>query len=430
MAVTLPVVLILIDYYNRRNYNKKILLEKIPYFIFAIVFGVITIYIQSTAENINKTSFIGLQNIRNASFAVIFYLIKLFIPTKLSCLYPYPNKIGGFYSFIYPYSIIILGIIILLIIYYQRNDRSVIFGLMFFIITISPVIQLLPVGRTIVADRYTYIPYIGLFYVIIEKLHLLQKEKINYFITLILLTILFYFASLTNNRCKIWSDSITLWTTDIKAYPELDKVAYNNLGNAYSDAGDYEKAISVYNRVISIDSQYTDAYLNRGNAYLKKGDYEKAINDYNTVIKLNPNHAKAYLHRASAYTYKKEYDKAIIDFNKAIELKPNFASFYYNRAVFYAIIKEYDKSISDYTKAIENNPKYIDAYINRGAIYTQKKEYDKAILDYTRVIELNPNYSLAYYNRAIAYNKKGEIDKAKSDFESFKRLETNKKSIK
>jgi tetratricopeptide (TPR) repeat protein len=182
--------------------------------------------------------------------------------------------------------------------------------------------------------------------------------------------------------------------------PSLDAESYNNRGAAYAKEGEYDKAISDFNKAIELNPRYADAYNNRGAAYAKKGEYEKAISDYSKAIELNPRYADAYYNRGLAYYGKGEYDKAISDFNKAIELNPIDADAYYNRGAVYAKKGEYEKAISDYSKAIDLNQKDAEAYYNRGLAYYGKGEYDKAISDFNKAIELNPRYADAYNNKA------------------------------
>lgn len=183
---------------------------------------------------------------------------------------------------------------------------------------------------------------------------------------------------------------------------------------------DTDIKISLYTEVLDLDPQSAEAHNNRGAAYSEKGEYDKAIRDYDEAIKLNPQFAKAYYNRGNAYLDKREYDKAMQDYNEAIKLNPKYAEAYYNRGNVYCNKGEYDKAIQDYDEAIKLNPQDAEAYYNRGIAYLKKGEYDKAIQDYDAAINLNAQYTKAYNNRGLAYmlrGKEGDYVLAKADFE-------------
>jgi hypothetical protein len=165
MAVSLPVLLLLTDYFKDRKIGIKILIEKIPFFLLAIIFGVVAIFAQRSSEAIQDLSnYSFLQRIVFAGYGFITYLWKFFLPVYQSAFYPYPVKNGESISLqFYIYPLLALGILAFAI-YSLRFTKRIFFGLIFFVITIGLVLQLLPVGEAIMADRYSYIPSIGIFY--------------------------------------------------------------------------------------------------------------------------------------------------------------------------------------------------------------------------------------------------------------------------
>ena len=159
-----------------------------------------------------------------------------------------------------------------------------------------------------------------------------------------------------------YSEVIRLSPTDTSIFSE----AYNNLGVAYKEKGDYDFAIGSYRRAIALKPDYAEAYNNRGEAYRSKGELDDAIVDYNMAIKLKPDYAEAYDNRGALYLGKDKFDRAIKDYTKAIELNSNNADVYNRRGVAHMKKDDSDLAIEDFTKAIELNPGDVNPYNNRG----------------------------------------------------------------
>jgi len=163
MAVSLPIILLLIDYLFHTPIKAKIFTEKISFFLLSLIFGIVAILGQQTAgATSSKSTFALADNILIACHGIILYLYKLIIPINLSAIYPYPKSVMS--------SCILSPFILLIIfggvIYSLKYTRKILFGFLFFLITILPVLKLVPIGYAMIADRYTYIPYLGIFYII------------------------------------------------------------------------------------------------------------------------------------------------------------------------------------------------------------------------------------------------------------------------
>jgi tetratricopeptide (TPR) repeat protein len=194
------------------------------------------------------------------------------------------------------------------------------------------------------------------------------------------------------------------------------KEAYLNRGVDYGNKGDYHRKIVDETKAIELWPQYAAAYVDRGNAYDDKGDHDRAIADYDKAIKLDPQDAMAYMDRGGAYGNKGDYDREIADETEAIELKPQEpAKAYYNRGVAYGNKSDYDRAIADYNKAIGLNPQFEEAYLNLGNAHDAKGDHDKAIADETKAIELKPQDAKAYYNRGVAYGNHGDYERQIAD---------------
>ena len=323
MAVTLPLLFLLMDYYLKREPNKQLLLDKIPYFCLSLIFGIIAIFGVYSGNAVRSGSHFNLLSMFSvASYAIVFYLGKLFLPIRLSCLYPYYN-----FEYNPAYSIIVVILLALIVALSVKYTRKLLFGVVLFLITLLPALQFIPNGDIIVADRYTYIPSIGIFFTLATLVCWLYSKKLNTLALTLVAIIIINLSFLTYNRCKVWKDGVSLWSDALSKYTH-SAIIYNNRGLAYYKQGNLVQAISDYSRAIEIDPNHTHAYNNRGNVYVEQNNFAQAISDCTKAIEINPNYAEAYNNRGVAYYMAEDYDKAWADVHKAegfgVAVNPEF----------------------------------------------------------------------------------------------------------
>jgi len=394
MSITLPLILVIIErFFHNKTRNPAV--EKIPFFLISAVFGIIAFLTQTEAME-KHSSLTFLDNLCIASYGILFYLYKTIFPLNLSAFYPYPEKTGNFLPAHFLISSFIVIILAVIIIFSGKYTKKIIFGSLFFLITILPVIKIVPIGDAMAADRYTYIPLLGIFYILGEGFYFFysffnrnkQYEKtLKFSLVILLIAVILMLSGLTYSRCYIWRDSITLWSDVLKNYP-LVAFAYYNRGNAYFSGGDYKEAIKDYSQTIYLDPEYLMAYHNRGNIYYYYKNYHKAISDYNHALSINPNFITSCINRGNVYLDKGDYKNAITDYNRALKIDPDSPDAYINRGILYSHIKEYDKALSDFNRVLELNPFHFHAYYNRALTYIAKGEYEKAIQDINKIKDM------------------------------------------
>lgn len=466
-AVIFSVVLLAMDLYYERLWRWRTWIEKIPFFLLSLGFGIITILAQEGAIQELGPVLKGYERALIVIYSYILYLWKFFLPINLSAAYPYPIKDGGVLPteyFIIPIAFIALCVIV----YLLRKNKKFIWGILFFTINLLMVIQIIPVGGMIASERYTYIPYIGLSF---SALTLMEKYikniKLNYVILGIIVVI---FTFLAHQRTYYWRNGDILFSDVLNKYPRY-AYGYNNRGFLYWDhyAIDIykdnpqmkekyvEKALQDFTKAINVDYTYAEPFLNRGILYYNTGRPDQALADFNRFLELKPDNPdgllnrantlstlgrfkeaipdynkyltiknddpKAYMWRGIAYFNIQNYDSAIIDFNKSIEIDPDYYEPYYWLGVIYYNQKDYSNALKYLDLSISKNSNNANSYIWKGLCYMNMNEYHKAIEQYSKAIEIDPNNSTAYINRFNAYRLIGDIANAQKDFEILQKFQ-------
>ena len=432
-AVTLTFVLFLIDYFLNKEFNRKNILNKAPFIILSIIFGVIAVVAQKSGQSINNSVSI-IDSFFCASFGLVNYLYKLFLPFQLSCFYPYPDKTGNWLPF-YFYLAPILLIIITFIIYKKwGTNKNVVFGCLFFLLTIAPVIQLLPVGLSIVSDRYSYIPYIGLFF-ILGQITVQQTLVNKKYLALAILFISLIFSFTSNQRCKVWKTSETLWKDELNAFPNYAD-GYNSLGLFYVDQSEYyfkkgqidlsksflEKASQNYTKAFIIDPKNSSAIGNIGIVEMKQEKFDSAIFHISKAILLNPQNVDFYNWRGSIYNKMGYFRLAINDFKKVIADKPDHKWAFGNLGQCYSQIEIYDSAIIFYNRMLEIQPENEDTYIKRGVAFFMQKFYQKSIDDLDKALSIDPKDARGYVTRSTVFFELKNYNSALKDAITAKEL--------
>jgi tetratricopeptide (TPR) repeat protein len=423
MAVTLPVALLLTDFFLCRKMNRSVWLEKVPFFLLSLLFGFLAISTQKSSGNLSLLDFTVPQQWTFASFGFVSYLVKLFFPVKLCAFYPYPvNHPDAFPVIWYGYLAIVIALIIL-VFYSLRITKTIFFGFGIFAVTLFLVLQWLPVGKAIMADRYSYLPSLAIFFLAAEGFYLLWQKNFKWIAIPILGFFTFLFSLFTFQRSEVWKSEITLWNDVLSKYENVP-LAYLNRGIAFAKANEMDKAIEDIGKAIQLDTNYpkaynnnfAKAYYNRGNMYLNAGKSDMALKDFDKCIELNPGYVQAYFNRGNIHSDNAEYDKALADYSKAIELDPQEAKPYINRGFVYGMIKEYEKALKDFEKADKINPGNPETHFNRGIVYVNMGEYEKAVEAYTESLALNPNDAEAFFNRGYILIMLKKYKEAITDF--------------
>jgi tetratricopeptide (TPR) repeat protein len=430
-AVTLPLSLLLIDYYLERPFKSKVLVEKVPYFLISLLFGLAEIVMLQRQGALKVTEITSITDqVFLGFYALSSYIIKFVVPFQLSAIYPWVSAPGHALPVLYyisPLFILLLGFLIYLTL---KKNRAVLFGSMFFLVNIILMFQaqILTQGIGFLADRFSYMPYLGICFIVgwsCERIAL-NKKELNKIIVGGVLFIILLFTVISFNRNKVWENDFTLWNDVIEKYPDNIYKSYANRGIAYSSLEQWNNAITDFTRVIDMDPKYDWGYIDRGVAYQHTGQWGKSVDDFSTAIEINKEAFDAYAGRAVTYGVLGQYDKALADFSETIKIDPKYSKGYSNRGLTYANLGYLDMAISDYTKAIELDPQFKDAWSNRSIAYGKLSQWDNAISDGLKAIHFDQNNAGLYDKIGYFYLARGDLDQSESEFRKSINIESNK----
>ncbi len=270
MAVSLPLAMLAIDFLERRRFDRKSLLEKLPFFALSVIFAVIGYAAQRGPGALSELpgfAYSPLEKLALSCQALLFYLGKLFMPIRLSAFYTYPN-IADWRSLLFIIIIIIIGLVAATV----RATRTIAFAFIFVLVTIAVVLPLVSIGRTFAADRYMYIPSIGFAYAIAALVKYERK------VLAILLLIAAVLGIATFNRSRVWHDSVTLWSDVIESDP-ANALAHNSRAVALAQRAEIAAAVRDLNTALALDPCYVTAIRNRVIIAARIGDRQSAARD-------------------------------------------------------------------------------------------------------------------------------------------------------
>jgi protein O-mannosyl-transferase len=406
MLVTLPFVLLLLDYWplerigiqkaRKKVSIRMLIIEKIPFFTLSVVSSVITFIVQqSGGAMVGIEGFPLKLKLANACFSYTRYIGKMFWPENLAVFYPI--DFHAIRSWWVVFSAFLLIIVSVMVIRFGRNQKYLPVGWFWFLGMLIPVIGLVQVGGQSLADRYTYVPYIGLFIMIAWGLsELLSKLPYRKFVLGLSMGIVLLILGICAHRqVSFWSNSVTLFYHAVKV-TQNNYVAYNLLGVAYDNLGRTQDAIQCYQHAVRIKPDYV----------------------------FKPAYVFAHMNLAAAYNSIGRSEDAIESYKQVINIKPDDADAYYNLGLTFAKLGRYGDAIESYRQVVRIKPDYINAYNNLGAVYGKLGRYQDGIESFKQAVKIKPDSALSHFNLSLAYLDTGDKNSAIEEYEILKTLDT------
>jgi protein O-mannosyl-transferase len=387
MLVTLPFVLLLLDYWPLDRLSPKrgkagskyslsyLLIEKVPLFAMVLASCIVTFVIQKKGGAMYKWEDYGLLiRFANASISYLRYIVKMICPVRLAVFYPHAGQnVSILYAVI---SAVLLLAVTILVFRFAKNHRYLVTGWLWYLGTLVPVIGLIQVGEQALSDRYSYVTLTGLFIIIAWGLpDLLAKWRYKKIaLTLSALLIVSVMSICTCFQLRYWQNSLTL----------------------------FQHAIDV------TEDNYIAHY--RIAAFLREqGRLDEAIYHYKRVIEINPYAADVYLDLGAVLTAKGKFAEAIFLYNKALQIAPDLIELRMNLGLTLMESGKLAEAVKEYEKILRIQPRNAFAHNNLGVVFLRQGKFDEAIEYFSQALQIDPNNTLARNNLNFALAEKQKL---------------------
>ncbi|MEW6659086.1 MAG: tetratricopeptide repeat protein [Thermodesulfobacteriota bacterium] len=362
MLVTLPLVLLLLDYWPLGRWGSRgiaprtLILEKLPLLVLAALFGLVTLHAQKAVGAMAPLGEISLGGrVATALVAYVWYPLKMFWPTGLAVLYPHPVDALPLWQAVF--AGVILALVSILVVWRARRYPYLLVGWLWYLGTLLPVIGLVQVGNQAWADRYTYVPLIGLFIMAawgardltagLPGARIIRPLGAGIMLTALLI--------LTMHQVSLWRDSVTLFEYTLAVTAD-NFVIHHDLGVALAARGQRDQAAPHFFEALRLNPYNARAQNQRGEDLVAQGKIAEGIARFRAAIKLKPDFVAAYNNLGLAYARQGEMDQALAMFQKTIALDPNFALGYKNLGLVLACQGKKQEARKMLEKAVRINP--------------------------------------------------------------------------
>ena len=424
MLVTWPFILLLLDYWPLKRFQPgrawRLMVEKLPFFALAGAASLMTLYVQHQTgamkilENLTFAS-----RCENAVISYGRYLLKLIWPADLAFFYPHPGHWPM--GWVLLAGALLAGISILVWLVRRRYPFLPV-GWFWFIGTLVPVIGLVQVGIQAMADRYTYIPSLGVFVLgvwgIAELARRWQLERTAAALAGLAAVIL---CAATWHQIGFWQNSEILFRHSLEVTAD-NEVARNNLGMVLLDRGEVDAAIHEFQAALRDRATCVEAHNNLGNALKQKGQAQAAVSEYETAIRLQPGLADPHNNLGTMLLAQGQTNAAFQEFQNAVRLRPDYVEARNNLAVLLNLAGRTNEAITQFQRIIALRPDYPGVHYNLGSLLARDGRPELAIAQFQQALSLQPDDADTHYKLGNLFAKAGRKDEAMGQFQAAIRL--------
>ena len=438
MVVTLPFVLLLMDFWPlgrmklgsavkgngvslKKSFDFGLIWEKIPLFVLVLFSCVMTFLSEDQGGSMASMDTVPMKlRFSNSLISYVRYMGKMAWPNDLAVFYPLPDAI-------LMWKTIGAGLLFIFIsitaICFSRHRPYLAVGWLWYIGTLVPVIGLVQVGAQSMADRYTYIPLVGLFVMIAwgvpEVLRRWRYERVILAVSTGLLLLILMVCSWL--QIGHWKDGISLFKYSIKAGVN-HYVVHNNLGNALFRQGSRAEAIAHYLEALRRNPDCVKAHYNLANALVEQGKIEEAINHYLEALRIDYNNEEAHNNLGNALAKQGLHEDAITHYSEALKINPAYGEAHYNLGVSRAEQGRFDEAVRHYSDALRSNPDDVKTHNNLANALAQQGRFDKAIGHFGEALRIKPGDAKTHNNLANALAEQGRFNESIRHYSEAVRL--------
>ncbi|RLD21372.1 MAG: hypothetical protein DRI69_04215 [Bacteroidetes bacterium] len=412
-AVALPLSMMALDYFWKRPIDKRWLIEKGGLLLMSFVIGLVGIYFLRQQGSLDSTSnYTFIERILVGMYSYSVYIVKFFVPFRISPLYPYPASLP---LMVYASPAVFLGVLALAWISFKRNWRPLLFGIAFFTVNIMFVLQVVGAGQAFLADRFVYMPYLGLSFPLVYYAMELAKrsKKLSRIVVGAGAVWMIALMVLTWNHVPLWKDSGSLWTHVLKYYQHA-ALPYRNRAQYFRDNQQYDLALADYARSIAIEAD-ADVVNSRARLYFDRQQWPEAMKEYNYAIELDATVAEYWINRGAVHAMQGNYQAALSDMTAGIEADPDFINGYKNRSLVYQALGQMPPAQNDLQSYLSRNPYDATIWYESGRLFRIQKQPQNALPALTRAVDLDRTSGRYLLERARVNVTLGNKQAARSD---------------
>jgi tetratricopeptide (TPR) repeat protein len=438
MVTTLPAVLLLLDYWplGRLRFTSDagpgpsragagispLLLEKLPLFALSLASGIVTLVAQDLSGAVKPSELYSVTTrLANAAVSYATYVAKAVWPARLALFYPHRGdtltalQVLGTAAFLAAATVLVI----------RRSPRSPYLGVgwLWFLLALLPVIGIVQVGSHALADRYTYVPLIGLAVMVawgapeLAGRWLPQRR-----LATLACAVVVVLAALTRHQLAHWRTSETVMAHAV-AVTDGNWLAHHNLGLSYLGQGKLPEAAAQLEAALGLKPGFAKARLSLGNVFAAMGRFADAEREYRRALQLRPDMVEAYNNLGKTYLDQKRFDEAYACFQQVFQRGADLAEAHYNAGIALSGLGRPGEAIAEYQAAIRIKPSFVEPRINLGNVLDDAGRFPEAVEQYQAAIGLRPADPTLHYNLALALDRGGAKEEAIRHYRETLRLD-------
>lgn len=442
MLVTVPFVLLLLDFWplgrfapgateparpgvglplRSQSPGFRLILEKIPLLALAGAASVVTFIAQGQAVSGLEVFPLGLR-VENALISYVAYLGKMIWPARLAVLYPFPRSIPGWWV---AGAALALAGTSFVVMRTARARPYLPVGWLWYLGTLVPVIGLVQVGLQGMADRFTYVPLIGIYIVVAWGVPdlLARWPYLRYAAPSAAALVVLACILVGINQVQYWKDSVALWTRDAEIALDMDKYqAHITLGKIMRDQGRLDEAMGHFTEAMRLKPAAAEAHYYVGLVLASRGQIDQAMSTFATAVRLKPDYAEAQMGLGASLTTLGRSGEAIDHLTEAVRLKPESPEAHRDLALALAGAGKLDEAISSFAEVVRLKPDSAEAHHQLGVALARRGKMDEAIASLSEAVRLKPDYAEGHSDLGLALDRQGKADEALAHYTEALRL--------